>query len=66
MGTDESEFVSILGRRSNAHIRVLMEEYENLSGGSLKSAIKSEFSGMTKTALLAISKSMTITLPQTD
>jgi len=54
MGTDESEFVSILGRRSNAHIRVLMEEYENLSGGSLKSAIKSEFSGMTKTALLAI------------
>ena len=50
-------FVSILSKRSYAHLRKVMGEYEILRGVSLKQAIKAEFRGAAAKAMGAIRKS---------
>lgn len=53
-GTDESMFNRILCSLSHAQLRLIFQEYENLTGKSMESAIGSEFSGDIKAGLLAI------------
>jgi len=54
IGTDALKFVHVLATKSYAHIRQMRVEYEKARGHDLKKAIKKEFSGVTKTAMLAI------------
>jgi len=56
MGTDESTFNMILARRSFPQLRLMLHEYERLSGHALEKAIQSEFSGDIETGLLAVGK----------
>jgi annexin A7/11 len=44
-GTDESVFNNILCQRNFQQLRLVIQQYEEYSGNSLESAIKSEFSG---------------------
>lgn len=53
-GTDESMFNRILCSLSHSQLRLIFQEYENLTGKSMESAIKGEFSGDIKDGLLAI------------
>jgi hypothetical protein len=64
LGTDESVFIAILCSRSNVQLMATFDEYEKLSGKSLANDIKREFSGDSKNALLAISKSLLSSLSQ--
>jgi len=57
MGTDESTFNMILATRSFAQIRLMLHEYERITGHSFDKAIQSEFSGDVETGLLALVKS---------
>jgi annexin A7/11 len=59
VGTDESAFNMILCQRSIAHLKVVFEQYQQLSGKSLEKSIKSEFSGDIETGLLAIVRCVT-------
>ena len=56
LGTDESTFNEILCQRSFSQLRLIFDKYEMISGQSMKQAIKDEFSGDIKTALLTIVK----------
>jgi len=51
--TDESVFTRIMARRSWMQIRLIAEKYEEISGGSLMSAINSECHGETRRAYKA-------------
>lgn len=55
-GTDESVFNSILVQRNVPQLKQIFEEYENITGNSIETAIKNEFSGDIKKGLLAIGK----------
>ncbi|XP_071487933.1 annexin A13-like [Diadema antillarum] len=55
-GTDESEFQRILVGRSFGHLRLVFRAYEEATGTSLKSVIKSEMSGDLKRGYLNIIK----------
>lgn len=55
MDTNEPSFVSILCKRSYAHLQRVFKEYERISGRPLKYAISCEFSGDMKDGLLALS-----------
>ena len=67
IGTDALKFVHVLATKSYAHIRQMRVEYEKARGHDLKKAIKKEFSGVTKTAMLAIRKySITRSLIRSD
>lgn len=57
MGTDESTFNIILATRSFAQIRLMLHEYERITGHSFEKAIQKEFSGDIETGLLAVGKS---------
>ncbi|XP_065209150.1 annexin B9-like isoform X2 [Planococcus citri] len=57
-GTDESTFNAILCTRSYPHLRRVFTEYQRISGHTLENAIKDEFSGDIKEALLAIVRSV--------
>ncbi|XP_016909279.1 annexin B9 isoform X1 [Apis cerana] len=53
-GTDESVFNSILVQRNVPQLKQIFEEYENITGNNIETAIKNEFSGDIKKGLLAI------------
>lgn len=53
-GTDESAFNRIMCTRSYEQIKLIAQEYEKLTGRSLETDIKSEFSGDIKEGLLSI------------
>lgn len=44
-GTDESVFNKIMCQRNYAQLRMVFNEYQQLTGHSFEDAIKSEFSG---------------------
>lgn len=54
IGTDESTFNMVLCSRSFNQLRVVNEEYRNITGHGLDKAIEKEFSGPVKDGLLAI------------
>ncbi|XP_069359301.1 annexin B10 isoform X7 [Maniola hyperantus] len=53
-GTDEEIFNKILAHESFAQLRLIFEEYKNLSGRTIEQAIKAEIGGELKDALSAI------------
>ncbi|KAK2817218.1 hypothetical protein Q5P01_025409 [Channa striata] len=55
-GTDEQTFVTILGNRSNEHLRKVFDAYMKLSGYEMEESIKRETSGHLKSILLAVVK----------
>ncbi|XP_044002162.1 annexin B9-like [Aphidius gifuensis] len=56
LGTDESEFNSILAQRNVHQLRLIFHEYSKLCGHDISTAIDREFSGHIKKALLTIVK----------
>uniref|UniRef100_A0AAF5D0S4 Annexin n=1 Tax=Strongyloides stercoralis TaxID=6248 RepID=A0AAF5D0S4_STRER len=54
LGTDESTFLSILCSQNFAQLNLVFEEYHKLTGRTIDVAIKNEFSGDIKDALLAL------------
>ncbi|XP_046901332.1 annexin A5b [Hypomesus transpacificus] len=55
-GTDEQEFVTILGNRSAEHLRKVFDAYMKLSGYQIEESIKRETSGNLENLLLAVVK----------
>ncbi|KAF7686937.1 annexin A5b isoform X2 [Silurus meridionalis] len=55
-GTDEEQFVTILGNRSHEHLRKVFAEYMKLSGFQIEESITRETSGHLKELLLAVVK----------
>ncbi|KAF4071554.1 hypothetical protein AMELA_G00274800 [Ameiurus melas] len=53
-GTDEEQFVTILGNRSAEHLRRVFAEYMKLSGFQIEESIKRETSGHLQEVLLAV------------
>ncbi|RXM31151.1 Annexin A5 [Acipenser ruthenus] len=52
-GTDEEKFITILGNRNAAHLRVF-DEYMEISGYEIEESIERETSGNTKNLFLAV------------
>lgn len=57
-GTDESTFNMVLCQRNYAQLQLIFDEYERLSGLDIENTIKSEFSGNSESAFLAIVRSV--------
>jgi len=55
-GTDETEFIKILGNRSHEHLRKVFDAYMKLSGFEMEESIQRETSGHLKDLLLAVVK----------
>uniref|UniRef100_A0A8B9HYG0 Annexin n=1 Tax=Astyanax mexicanus TaxID=7994 RepID=A0A8B9HYG0_ASTMX len=55
-GTDEDEFITILGNRSAEHLRQVFDAYMKLSGFQIEESIQRETSGGLRDVLLAIVK----------
>lgn len=56
LGTDEEVFNRILSHGSFAQLRLVFEEYKNLSGQTIEQAVNHEIGGELKEAIMAISK----------
>ncbi|XP_028396288.1 uncharacterized protein LOC114520254 isoform X2 [Dendronephthya gigantea] len=54
LGTDETKFVHIFSKRSFPHLKMMFEEYHKTSGKTIEKTLKSEFTGDTETAFMAI------------
>ncbi|XP_016925323.2 annexin B11 isoform X1 [Drosophila suzukii] len=59
VGTDESMFNMILCQRNYQQLKMIFQEYENMTGHSLEKAIKKEFSGDVMEGLIAIYRCVT-------
>ncbi|XP_062376539.1 annexin A5b [Sardina pilchardus] len=55
-GTDEEQFISILGNRSAEHLRKVFQAYMKISGYEIEESIKRETSGNLEEVLLAVVK----------
>ncbi|XP_076846855.1 annexin A5b [Brachyhypopomus gauderio] len=55
-GTDEEQFITILGNRSAEHLRRVFAEYMKISGFQMEESIEKETSGNLKEVLLAVVK----------
>ncbi|KPP66262.1 annexin A5-like, partial [Scleropages formosus] len=55
-GTDEDQFITILGNRSADHLRRVFDEYKKLSGFEIEESIKRETSGSLRDLFLAVVK----------
>jgi len=55
-GTDETEFIKILGNRSAEHLRKVFDAYMKISGFEMEESIQRETSGHLKDLLLAVVK----------
>lgn len=60
LGTDEEVFNRILAHGSFEHLRLVFDEYKNLSGQTIEQAIEHEVDGELKDALLAIGKILNV------
>lgn len=56
LGTDEEVFNRIFSHGSFAQLRLVFEEYKNLSGQTIEQAVNHEIGGELKEAIMAISK----------
>lgn len=56
LGTDEEVFNRVLSHSSFAQLRLVFEEYKNLSGQTIEQAVNHEIGGELKEAIMAISK----------
>uniref|UniRef100_A0A8B9SLW7 Annexin n=1 Tax=Anas platyrhynchos TaxID=8839 RepID=A0A8B9SLW7_ANAPL len=56
-GTDEAQFIYILGRRSKQHLRMVFNEYLKISGKPIERSIKAELSGDFEKLMLAVGTS---------
>ncbi|XP_026541834.1 annexin A6 isoform X2 [Notechis scutatus] len=57
-GTDEAQFVYILGNRSKQHLRLVFNEYQKISGKSIEMSIRGELSGDFEKLMLAVVKNI--------
>ncbi|XP_070595145.1 annexin A6 isoform X2 [Erythrolamprus reginae] len=57
-GTDEAQFVYILGNRSKQHLRLVFNEYQKISGKSFEMSIRGELSGDLEKLMLAVVKNI--------
>uniref|UniRef100_A0A674IC67 Annexin n=1 Tax=Terrapene triunguis TaxID=2587831 RepID=A0A674IC67_9SAUR len=55
-GTDEAQFIYILGNRSKQHLRLVFDEYLKISGKPIEDSIRGELSGDIEKLLLAVVK----------
>uniref|UniRef100_A0A8C8VQ76 Annexin n=1 Tax=Pelusios castaneus TaxID=367368 RepID=A0A8C8VQ76_9SAUR len=55
-GTDEAQFIYILGNRSKQHLRLVFDEYLKISGKSIEESIRGELSGDFEKLMLAVVK----------
>ncbi|XP_069825225.1 annexin A6 isoform X2 [Dendropsophus ebraccatus] len=55
-GTDEAQFIYILGSRSKTHLQLVFDEYEKLAGKPIEESIKAELSGDFQKLMLAVVK----------
>ena len=60
MGTDEVMFNRIFAVESFEHLKLVCDEYRNLTGKDIEQAIKSEMSGSVESAFLAVGKLLLI------
>nr|XP_028574136.1 annexin A6 isoform X3 [Podarcis muralis] len=57
-GTDEAEFIYILGSRSKQHLRMVFDEYLKISGKPIEVSIRGELSGDFEKLMLAVVKNI--------
>ncbi|NXK55838.1 ANXA6 protein, partial [Chauna torquata] len=55
-GTDEAQFIYILGRRSKQHLCLVFDEYLKISGKPIERSIRGELSGDFEKLMLAVVK----------
>nr|XP_032627743.1 annexin A6 isoform X3 [Chelonoidis abingdonii] len=55
-GTDEAQFIYILGNRSKQHLRLVFDEYLKISGKPIEDSIRGELSGDIEKLMLAVVK----------
>jgi len=58
LGTDEAQFSAILAAQNFNQLRLVFQEYQNVTGHPIEQAINAEFSGDIRDGLLAIIKSI--------
>lgn len=56
LGTEEEAFTTLLAHNSFYQLKLVFEEYANLSGKSFQQAVESELSGDLKEAILTIAR----------
>ncbi|XP_042307232.1 annexin A6 isoform X2 [Sceloporus undulatus] len=57
-GTDEAQFIYILGNRSKQHLRLVFDEYLKIAGKPIEASIRGELSGDLEKLMLAVVKNV--------
>ncbi|XP_062976939.1 annexin A6 isoform X2 [Elgaria multicarinata webbii] len=57
-GTDEAQFIYILGNRSKQHLRLVFDEYLKIAGKPIEISIREELSGDFEKLMLAVVKNI--------
>ncbi|XP_044310379.1 annexin A6 isoform X2 [Varanus komodoensis] len=57
-GTDEAQFIYILGNRSKQHLRLVFDEYLKIAGKPIERSIREELSGDFEKLMLAVVKNI--------